>query len=427
MLSLTSMYNFEILLQYMDKKISVWKNVVTIIIILLLLSSTYYLGFLNGKKVNPDLSQISTIINKDTGKPDNVDFSMFWKAWQTLNEKYVATHHASTTPTDLDRVYGAIKGMTAALGDPYTVFFPPEESQIFESEISGNFEGIGMEVGIKDNILTVISALPGTPAERGGVKSGDKIIKINESVTSGMAVDQAVKIIRGKKGTDITLTLLRVGTEKPIELKLTRDVIDIPTIKTETKQGVFIIHLFSFTADSPSLFRNALRQFIMSKSDRLVLDLRGNPGGYLEAAVDMASWFLPPGKPVVREDYGSGKPEDVSRSKGYNIFNGSLKMVILVDGGSASAAEILSGALSEYNIATLIGTRTFGKGSVQELVKLTPDTNLKVTIARWLTPNGLSISDGGLTPAVEVKITEDDVKAGKDPQMDKAIEYLLNK
>ena len=392
------------------------------------------LSFFAGVKYNSHSSAASifsnsnaNIINQQAGKPEIVDFSIFWKAWNLLNEKYVATGTSTATTTDQDRVYGAIKGMTEALGDPYTVFFPPEESKIFESEISGNFEGVGMEVGIKDGVLTVVSALKGTPAERAGLTTGDKILKINDTITTNLSVDEAVKMIRGPKGSTVTFTIIRPPQEKPFEVKVVRDVINIPTIETEQKNGVFIIKFYSFTAQSPDLFRNALRQFVQSRPDKLVLDLRGNPGGYLDAAVDIASWFLPQGKVVVRENFGPNKDEEVYRSLGYNIFSDNFKFVILINEGSASASEILAGALSEYGKATLVGEKSFGKGSVQELVKITPDTALKVTIARWLTPNGKSISEGGLKPDVEVPMSEDDVKNKKDPQLDKAIEILNQK
>ena len=369
-----------------------------------------------------------------------MDFAAFWKAWNILNEKFVST---ATTTSDQDKVWGAIEGLAASLHDPYTVFFPPENAKIFQSEISGNFEGVGMEIGIKGDIITVIAPLKGTPAAKAGILSGDKILKINDTQTFGMKVDQAIKLIRGKKGTEVHLTILREGKKDPIEVKVIRDTISMPTIDTELKQiilsqkdatpeglsqnGVFIIKLYSFSATSPDLFREALRKFIESRSNKLILDLRGNPGGYLEAAVDMASWFLPAGKVVVSEDFGKNAPKVAYRSKGYNVFNKNLKFVILVNSGSASASEILAGALKEHGRASLVGETTFGKGSVQELVDITPDTSLKVTVARWLTPNGNSISEKGIAPDMEVKMTGDDVAKGKDPQMARAIRTVLGK
>jgi carboxyl-terminal processing protease len=348
----------------------------------------------------------------------------FWEVWKLLDEKYVITKDQEATTTAQDRVWGAIQGMTDSLGDPYTVFLPPEDTKDFEENISGNFQGVGMEIGIKDGILSVISPLKGSPAEKAGLKTGDKIITIDGEPALDLSTDQAVKLIRGAQGTIVKISVLREGNSKPIDFEIMRAVIDIPTVETEIKEDVFVISLYNFYAQAHSKFNEALKEFIKSKKQKLILDLRGNPGGYLDVAVNMASWFLPLGKPVVREDFGDTRAENIYRSKGYDIFTDNLKMVILVDGGSASASEILAGALQEYNIAKLVGTKTYGKGSVQELVPVTKDTSLKVTIAKWLTPYGKSISEGGLTPDFEVKITEADYKADKDPQMDKAIEIL---
>jgi carboxyl-terminal processing protease len=284
-----------------------------------------------------------------------------------------------------------------------------------------------MEIGIKDGILTVIAPLKDTPAYKAGIKSGDKILKINETITNDMTVDEAIKKIRGERGTSVTLTIFHENGLEPKEIKVTRDIINVPTLDTELrKDGIFVIKLYSFSANSAELFRNAIKEFTESNSDKLVLDLRGNPGGYLEAAVDMASWFLDDGKTVVIEDYGNNKEENKYRSSGYDIFNDNLKFVILVDGGSASASEILAGAMQDYHKAKLVGTKTYGKGSVQEVVQINKDTIFKVTVANWLTPNKNSITKKGLTPDVEVKFTQKDLENKKDPQMDKAVELLLN-
>ena len=307
------------------------------------------------------------------------------------------------------------------------MFFNPDDAQAFEEEIAGNFTGIGMEVGIKDKILTVIAPLKDTPAYRANIKSGDKILKIDETSTSGLSIEEAVKLIKGEKGTVVTLTIFREGDKEPNEIKITRDIINIPTLDTELRpDGIFVIKLYSFSANSTNLFRDASKQFILSGTDKLILDLRGNPGGYLDSAVDIASWFLPNGKTVVTEDYGDDKKPEVFRSKGYNIFNDQLKFVILIDGGSASASEIVAGAMQDNKKAKLVGSQSFGKGSVQEAIKVTPDTLLKITVAKWLTPNGTSISEKGLTPDYLVEITKKDAENKKDSQMDKAVEILLN-
>lgn len=354
------------------------------------------------------------------------DMAPFWKVWDILGEKYVPTGKSTTTVTDQEKVWGAIQGLTDSLGDPYTTFMPPEETEDFETDISGNFEGIGMEISKKEGVLSVIAPLKGSPSEKAGLKTGDKIITIDGESTANLTTDKAVKLIRGPKGTIVKLGVIREGSTKPLEISVTRDVINVPSLETEIKDDVFVISLYNFYADSKSQFRQALKDFAKSKKSRLIIDVRGNPGGYLDASVDMASWFLPLGKVIVRESFGenSDRAEKVYRSKGYDIFNDKLKLVILVDGGSASASEILAGALKENDRATLVGTKTYGKGSVQELIEITPETSLKVTIARWLTPDGNSISENGLTPDFVVEMSEADIKAERDPQMDKALELL---
>ncbi len=413
------------------------KQLSLIAIAVLVIGVSFFVGFSAGVHSRPAIERVTALDHKEDGKPTKVDFSAFWKAWNILNDKFVST---ATTTSDTDRVWGAIEGLAASLHDPYTVFFPPENAKIFQSEISGNFEGVGMEIGIKNDVITVIAPLKDTPAAKAGILSGDKILKIDDTQTFGLKVDQAIKLIRGKKGTEVKLTILREGKKDPIEVKVIRDTIAIPTIDTELKHmifsqkdatpeglgqnGVFIIKLYSFSATSPDLFREALRKFVESGTNKLILDLRGNPGGYLEAAVEMASWFLPSGSVVVSEDFGKNAPKIVYRSKGYNIFNKNLKFAILVNNGSASASEILAGALKEHGVAKLVGSTTFGKGSGQELVDITPDTSLKVTVARWLTPDGNSISEKGITPDVAVAMTVDDISKGKDPQMAAATKLL---
>ncbi len=375
-------------------------------------------------------SSMSSLAQSSVPVDEKINFDPFWKAWDVLNKKFVSSHKTDVKPQD--KVWGAIEGLASSYGDPYTVFMPPEEAKLFETEISGNFEGVGMEIDIRDSIITVVSPLKGSPAEKAGVRSGDKVLKIDDKVTTGLKVEEAVKLIRGKKGTTVHLTILREGIRAPLEINIVRDVIKFPTLDSELRpDGIYVIKLYNFSAISPQLFEEAINKFRalqeQGKSNRLVLDLRGNPGGFLNAAQEMASFFLPKDAIVVREDYGGNSPEDSLRSYGYNVFPSSVKMVILINGGSASASEILAGALSEHGVATLVGEKSFGKGSVQELVKITSDTSLKVTIARWLTPKGNSISEKGIMPDVVVKMTPEDFEKKKDPQMDKAVEILLKK
>lgn len=409
------------MLLYMNKEQN--PRIVLGIIGVVVVIFAYYTGSVLGEKKGRNEALVS-IAPKGISLT-NDQFEPFWKVWNVLSEKYV---EATTTDTQT-RIWGAVQGLASSQGDPYTVFFPPEENKSFKSDIAGNFDGVGMEIGIKDGILTVVAPIKNSPAERAGVMAGDKIIKIDDKVTTDLAVDKAVKLIRGTRGTTVKITFIREGSSEPLEKVLTRDIIDIPTLETEIMSDVFVIKLFSFTAQSPTLFRNALRSFLESGKNKLILDLRGNPGGYLDAAWDIASWFLPTGKTIVTEDFGGKEENKVFRSKGYDVLNkffgeGNYKMAILVNNGSASAAEILAGALQEHKVARLVGIKTFGKGSVQELVMITPETSLKVTIARWLTPLGHNLSHDGLEPDVKVEITPKDAEAKKDPQLDKALEIL---
>jgi len=397
-----------------------YKNTVFVIAAFVIVSASFFVGFYSGIAYNMT-DERSLPINTTDGMPESVDFSMFWKVWHMVEDNYVSID----TVDEQQMVWGAISGLVSSLGDPYSVFFPPKENKYFESEIRGNFEGVGMEIGIRDDVLTIIAPLKGTPAGRAGLLASDKIIKIDETSSAGLSVDEAVDLIRGEKGSTVTFVIFREGKSEPFTVSLVRDVIDIQTIETKKRDdGIFVITLYSFSAQSPDLFRNALREFVESGDDKLVLDLRNNPGGYLDAAVDMASWFLPIGDVVVQESFRNSSHDLVHRSRGYDIFNDSLKFVILINEGSASASEIMAGALSEHGKAILVGERSFGKGSVQELLPVTDTTSLKVTVAKWLTPNGVSISENGLTPEIDVSFTQDDFEAGRDPQMDKAIETL---
>lgn len=349
------------------------------------------------------------------------DFGQFWEVWNIINEKYVPPK--DKVVTNQEKVWGAASGLADALGDPYTYFMPPQEKSIFEQDVAGSFGGVGMQIGIEEGMLTAIGLLPDSPAERAGIRKGDRIYLIDGATTTEMTIDKALYLIRGEVGKAVLLTVLREGVDEPIVYRVVREVIQVPTIETKKEDDVFIISLYGFPATGADLFRNALREFLISGADKLVIDLRGNPGGYLEVAVDMASWFLPQGAVVVSEEDRDGVGR-VYRSKGYNIFKEDFHVVVLVDGGSASASEILAGALEQHGVATLVGTKTFGKGSVQELVPVTDDTALKVTVARWIMPNGKNLSSGGIDPNVLVEYTQEDADNDRDPQLDAALKLI---
>jgi carboxyl-terminal processing protease len=362
--------------------------------------------------------------------PPEIDLSPVWRAWRIIDERFVpasvATSTVPSTDPGRDRMFGLIAGLAESLDDPYTYFLPPAESKQFGDDMSGAFEGVGMEIAIRDEILTVVSPLKGSPAERAGIRAKDRVLKIDGTDTKGLDITTAVSRIRGEKGSTVKLTIAREGERELLEISVVRNVINVSIISHERrKDGVYVIELASFTANSPALFKDALRSFIDSGSRKLIIDVRGNPGGYLDAAVDMASWFLPAGDVVVTEDYAGHQENVVHRSRGYDVFDESLELVILLNKGSASASEIFALALKGHDKATLIGSTTFGKGSVQELIEITSDTSLKLTVARWIGPNGEPIPNSGIVPDVEVEVSDEDREAGKDPQLEAAVRHLL--
>lgn len=408
----------------------------------------FFAGVYVGTTGTQSVEGPSSLINTEPPtslNQEKINFSPFWHVWEAINRQYAPVNASSTEIVNAqEKVWGATQGLVRSLDDPYSVFLPPQDSKTFEENVRGSFGGVGMEIGIRDGILTVVSPLQDTPAERAGIKAGDKIIRINDAPTANLSIDEAVSIIRGEIGTTVNIHIQREGREGALEIPIVRDTITIPTIETEehlsaagdapqsvsNADGVFIIRLFNFSAQSPSLFRESLREFVKSGKQKLILDLRGNAGGFLSAAVDIASWFLPAGKVVVTEDYGDKRSPVVHRSKGYDIFNDRLEMAILVNRGTASAAEILAGALSEHGVATLIGEQTFGKGSVQELIQITNDTSLKLTVAHWKTPQGTIISQKGINPDVVVQAQDsgenEEGSQANDTQMERAIEILMN-
>jgi carboxyl-terminal processing protease len=359
----------------------------------------------------------------DATPDQSADLAPFWKAWNALAANYVITHASSTLPSAKDRIYGAISGLASSYDDPYTVFFPPEEAKNFADDIAGSFAGVGMEIDVKDGILTVVAPLKGTPAEEAGIRAGDLIAAIDGKSTDGLSTDKAVNKIRGPLGTTVDLTIIRGG--KPLDVKIVRKMIQVPETEDglDAASGVYHIALYEFTANSASLFDKALARFKASGSKKLVIDLRSNPGGYLDAAVDIASHFIPKGATIVTEDFGGKERNEVHTSFGYYDVPEGTKIAVLIDAGSASASEILAGALQDKHVATIIGTKSFGKGSVQTLIDL-DGGSLKVTVARWITPAGHWIMGNGVTPDIAVPYTAADAATKKDPQMARAIQFL---
>jgi len=381
-------------------------------------------GFYIGFNHVPEVKKVYGISNKENLPSDisDADFADFWKAWNIINER----HPNGSEVSSQEKIWGAIKGMVESVGDPYTYFFTSKEAEDLNIDLSGEFFGVGMEVGLREKNLVVITPIKDSPAEKAGIKVGDIILKINDEIANKLTVDTAIDLIRGERGTTVKLTIEREGENAPIEISVMRDLIKIPTLETEIrKDGVFIIRLFDFSRNSEVDFEKALDEFVASKSDDLVIDLRGNPGGYLGSAINITSWFLEEGKTIVIEKSTNIENNNNFRSNG-NFLTGNFETVILVDGGSASASEIMAGAMQEQKVAKLVGTQTFGKGSVQELVDFKDKTELKITVAEWLTPNGLSISKNGLTPDVVVEFDEEAYKKDKtDNQLEEAVKILL--
>lgn len=403
-----------------ESKWNIAKKGIAILVALLVLGGTFFVGYSIGYQTRPAVDIIEVTGKSPQGNDTikAVDFALFWDVWSRIEEKYV-----DKGKIDRDKlVFGAISGLVKALGDPYSEFLPPVETKQFQEDIKGAFGGIGAEIGIRKGVLTIISPLKDSPSEKAGLKAGDQVLQIDDMGTADLALNEAVAKIRGEIGTKVRLTILREGGSAPFEVTVTRDEIRIPIIKTEKKEdGIFVIQLFHFTENSGFEFRKAIQEFSASGSKKLILDLRNNPGGYLVMAVDIASWFTEPGDIIAREKFADGT-EEVYRSSGFRLLS-NVPTVILTNQGSASASEIVAGALRDLKGIKLVGQKTFGKGSVQELINLDRGSSLKVTIAKWLTPNGNEINDKGLEPDVVVEIPETP-EEGKDYIMEKGIEVL---
>ncbi|MBI2410444.1 MAG: S41 family peptidase [Candidatus Kerfeldbacteria bacterium] len=349
------------------------------------------------------------------------NLDLFWKVWDEIHTQYV-----DQPVDDSTLIYSAISGMVAGVGDQYSVFFNPEQSKAFLSEVYGSFEGIGAEIGIKDDHLTIIAPLPGSPASQAGLLAGDTVLAINGTNASSFSLNDAVETIRGEKGTTVTLTIQRVDTPEPFDVIVTRDTIHVESVKWEmVNEGdhrIAHITITNFAEDTATKFQEAINNMLIQQPDALILDLRNNPGGFLDGAVNIASKFIPEGQAVVYEQFGNGATQAYKASGLSPLQN--LPTIILQNEGSASASEILAGALEDYGKAKIIGVTSFGKGTVQDLETFDDDSSLKLTIARWLTPTQHLINNIGIYPDYWVERTADDVAAERDPQLDAALLYI---
>lgn len=357
------------------------------------------------------------ITSTELKKPREIDFSLFWEVWDLVRTKYAG---------ELDNqqmVYDAINGALRSLDDPYTLFLPPDEAKRFNDDLKGSFEGIGAEIEKRSGLITIVAPLTDSPAAKAGVKAQDIIIKIDEAETVDMSLEEAISKIRGPKGSIVTLTVARESVNQPVEIKITRNTIVVKSVEAEIKaDSIGYIKINQFGEDTAELAIKAIDELVGKKATGVIVDLRNNPGGFLAASIDVSSLFLKDRGAIVKEQNKAG---DITKHQAtLESKLTDLPMVVLVNGGSASASEIFAGAMQDYGRAKVIGEKTYGKGSVQELEPVSGGGAVRVTIAKWLTPKDRQINKLGISPDIEVKLTDEDTEAKRDPQLDKAIEEL---
>lgn len=395
----------------MHSKIS--KITAGIVVLIIIAGASFYGGVRYG-------AQFKAIKITDSRQLINADFNLFWDAVSTLKEKYVNPQEIN----DQNLVYGAINGALGSLDDPYTTFFNPNDAKKFDEDLNGSFGGIGAEIGIRGGQLMVISPIKDNPAEKVGLKAGDKILEIDGKSTTNITIDKAVEHIRGKEGTEVKLLIFRDGWKDSKEFKITRSIIKVPTINWEMKdKTIAYMQIYNFNANAFALFNEASFSAMSKGAKGVIVDLRNDPGGFLDIAVQIAGWFLNPGDVVVQENIRGQEPQTL-KADGNGYFS-KLPIVVLVNGGSASASEILAGALKDNRGAKLVGEKTFGKGSVQEVESLPGGSTMKITIAEWLTPKGSHINKKGIKPDYEIKMPDNGEINGKnDKQLEKALEIM---
>lgn len=418
------------------KKKNFLKKISSVFFIFILLFLSFAFGaYLSGRnKLVAKLAEKEAVyLGKITGKyaqdtggqlMQDINFNLYWEVWDALKDRYVDKDKIN----EKEMFYGSLSGLASSLDDPYTVFFDPKDSQEFSDSLSGTFEGIGAEVGLRDDIITVIAPLAGMPAEKAGLKAGDKIIAIDGVSTANMSVDKAVNKIRGAKNTSVKLTIFREDFQETKDIEIIRDVIYVKSVKTEFRSDkIFVITVSNFNDDTTGLFKEAVREVIKDNPLGLIIDLRNNPGGFLDSAVSLASEWVKNGDVVVSEKSSNEAENNVKYKAEGTAHLKSYPTVVLVNGGSASASEIFAGALKDYDLAKIVGEKTYGKGSVQALEQLSDGSLVKITVAKWFTPNGNSINEEGITPDVGVKFTEEDFVKNKDPQLDAAVNILFGR
>lgn len=363
------------------------------------------------------------VVNVDAETPGylkkDVNFGLYWDTWSVIKDHY----YVKDIP-DTKLFYGSLAGLVASLGDPYSIFMTPADADEFQRDLQGTFEGVGMEIAVKNNQLVVVSPLEDSPAMKAGLRPKDLIVKINGTSTEGMSSNQAVNLIRGPKGTAVKLTIYRDGAKDFQEISVIRDVINVKSVTWEYRNNgtVAVANIRQFNDETMPLFDKFINEIISQKTVKgIVLDLRNNPGGYLDTAIAMAGEWDGE-QVVVSEKNRDGRETKHTANTLPRLKN--FKTVVLIDAGSASASEIVAGALQDWGKATIVGAKSFGKGSVQDLTGLPDGSQIKLTIAKWFTPKGRSIDDHGIEPDIKVELTEGDYNKDVDPQLDKALELL---
>jgi len=393
--------------------------------VLLLSAGLFGAGFVTGHVTafagGPTLPGLGGVFGAPAaGTPTDLTstFAPFWEAWQVVHQEYV-----DQPLDDQALAYGAIKGMLTALGDPHTGYSTPHESEVLFSDLAGELEGIGAEVAAKGDLVEIISPMAGSPAEAAGILPGDLIAGINGEDTSGQDLFTVIAKVRGPAGTKVTLTILRENATEPLQIEITRAKITIPSVESKTLDGnVVYVKINSFGDNTVSELETQLADLMAKHPSGLVLDLRGNPGGSRDAAVEVASQFIGDGLIMIQR-YGDG--HEITFDAKPDGLATQVPMVVLVNKGSASASEIVAGAIQDHQRGQIVGEQSYGKGTVQDWRALTGNNGtVRITIARWLTPNGRTIDKVGITPEVVVKMTVEDRDAGRDPQLDAALQTL---
>jgi len=404
------------------------KILLVTLVALILLGGAFSGGVLVGwvlpkafnQAVAPSISATTQPVSPTTTQTTDQLFKPFWQAWQIVHDQYV-----DQPVDDTALMRGAIRGMMDALGDKHSSYMDPVQYKEAETSLSGEYEGIGAWVDLTGDYLTIISPIPNTPAEKAGLKSGDQVIAIDGEDMTGVASEIAHQKVLGPAGTNVTLTIKREGVDAPFDVTITRAKVTVPSVESKMlDNNIAYVQIVQFGEKTTSELKSQLKDLMNQNPKGLILDLRNNGGGYRDTAVDVLSQFLPAGKIAMYEEYGDSTKQEFKTS-GRGLAT-DIPMVVLINEGSASASEITAGALQDYGRAQLVGVTSYGKGSVQVWTAL--DNNegaVRVTIARWLTPNSRQINGVGLTPDLKVEITADQIKAGEDPQLDQAVNLLL--